>query len=192
MGAFVFHKHILLFLYFRLCLDYFKYQGRKKIVTLSVISDSSMGRKGASLPSQRRSAALPTANGSLPPTYRSVSQYGDIPQEPMFHSKLRFSYVITFYKTVGYFYVREWVGLTHYQTTNFRLVQTERGCRRQFQIWRKWQKVVQVGRKHCGKRRNCSLWAISLFSHSVFKRLVSQGRQKVSLCGNGLRGNKKQ
>ena len=26
------------------------------------------------------------------------------------------------------------------------------------------------------------------FSHSVFKRLVSQGRQKVSLCGNGLTG----
>ena len=25
------------------------------------------------------------------------------------------------------------------------------------------------------------------FSHSVFKRLVSQGCQKVSLCGNGLR-----
>ena len=25
------------------------------------------------------------------------------------------------------------------------------------------------------------------FSHSVFKRLVSQGHQKVSLCGNGLR-----
>ena len=24
------------------------------------------------------------------------------------------------------------------------------------------------------------------FSHSVFKMLVSQGRQKVSLCGNGL------
>ena len=24
------------------------------------------------------------------------------------------------------------------------------------------------------------------FSHSVFKRLVSKGRQKVSLCGNGL------
>ena len=24
------------------------------------------------------------------------------------------------------------------------------------------------------------------FSHSVFKRLVSQGRQKVSLCRNGL------
>ena len=25
------------------------------------------------------------------------------------------------------------------------------------------------------------------FAHSVFKRLVSQGRQKVSLCGNGLK-----
>ena len=25
------------------------------------------------------------------------------------------------------------------------------------------------------------------FSHSVFKGLVSQGRQKVSLCGNGLK-----
>ena len=24
------------------------------------------------------------------------------------------------------------------------------------------------------------------FSHSVFIKLVSQGRQKVSLCGNGL------
>ena len=37
-----------------------------------------------------------------------------------------------------------------------------------------------------GKRRNCSLRAISPFPHSVFIRLVSRGRQKVSLCGNGL------
>ena len=42
-----------------------------------------------------------------------------------------------------------------------------------------------MGRKQCGKRRNCLLRAISP-SPSVFKRLVSQGRQKVSLCGNGL------
>ena len=55
--------------------------------------------------------------------------------------------------------------LTHYQTTNFRLFQTERVCWRQFQIWWKWQKVIQTGRKHCGERRNCSLR-----SHSVFKR----------------------
>ena len=51
---------------------------------------------------------------------------------------------------------------------------------------------MQAGRKHCGKRRNCSLRAISPFP-SVFKRLVSQGRQKVSLCGNGLKeGNQKE
>ena len=30
------------------------------------------------------------------------------------------------------------------------------------------------------------------FFHCVFKRLVSQGRQKVSLCGNGLMLEKKQ
>ena len=67
--------------------------------------------------------------------------------------------------------------LTHYQTTNFRLFRIERLCRRQFQIWRKWEKVIQTGRKHCGKRRNCSLRAISPFP-SVFKRLVSQGFSK--------------
>ena len=76
--------------------------------------------------------------------------------------------------------------LTHYQTTNFRLFQTERVCRRQFQIWRKWQKVIQTGRKHCGKRRNCSLRAISPFPAVFSKGLFPRGCQKVSLCGNGL------
>ena len=28
------------------------------------------------------------------------------------------------------------------------------------------------------------------FSHTIFKTLVSQGRQKVSLCGNGLMWSK--
>ena len=37
-----------------------------------------------------------------------------------------------------------------------------------FKFDKNWQKVIQTGRKHCGKR------------------LVSQGRQKVSLGGNGL------
>ena len=76
--------------------------------------------------------------------------------------------------------------LTHYQTTNFRLFQTERVCRRQFQIWRKWHKVIQMGRKHCGKRRNCSLRAIPSFPIVFLKGLVSHRRQKASLCGNGL------
>ena len=76
--------------------------------------------------------------------------------------------------------------LTHYQATNFRLFQTERVCRRQFQIWWKWQKVIQTGRKHGGKRRNCSLRAIFSFSQ-CFQRLVSQGHQEELLCGNGLK-----
>ena len=75
--------------------------------------------------------------------------------------------------------------LTHYQTTNFRLSQTERVCRQRFQIWRKWQKAIQTGRKHWEKEKLLVTSNFS-FSHSVFKRLVSQGRQKVSLCGNGL------
>ena len=33
--------------------------------------------------------------------------------------------------------------LTHYQMTKFRLFQTERVCRRHFQIWWKWKKVIQ-------------------------------------------------
>ena len=76
--------------------------------------------------------------------------------------------------------------LTHYQTTNFRFFQTERVCRRQFQISRKWQKTIQTVRKHCGKRRNCSLRAISpfptVFSEGLFPRGV-----KRCLCGNGLK-----
>ena len=76
--------------------------------------------------------------------------------------------------------------LTHYQTTNFRLFQTERVCRRQFHIRRKGQKVIQTVRKHCGKKEKLLVTSNFSFSHSVFKRLVSQGRQKASLCGNGL------
>ena len=76
--------------------------------------------------------------------------------------------------------------LTHYQTTNFGLFQTERVCRRQFQIWQKWQKVIQMGRKHYGKKEKLLITSNFSFSHSVFKRLVSQGHEKVSLCGNGL------
>ena len=57
--------------------------------------------------------------------------------------------------------------LNPYPNDKFRFSQTERVCRRQFQIWRKWLKVLRMGRKRCGKRRNCSLCAISPF-HTVF------------------------
>ena len=73
---------------------------------------------------------------------------------------------LTVFETFRYWQI--FCELSHYQTTNFRLFQTERVCRRRFLIWQKWKKVIQTGRKHCGKR------------------LVFQRRQKVSLCGNGL------
>ena len=77
------------------------------------------------------------------------------------------------------------VSLTHYQTTNFRFFQTERVCRRQFQIWRKWQKVIQTGRKHCGKRRNCSLLAISPFPTVFSKGLFPRGVKRCHCVGMG-------
>ena len=49
-----------------------------------------------------------------------------------------------------------------------------------------WWKVLQKSRKHCGKRRNCSLRAISPFPHSVFKRHVLQTRKPRGLFGKRL------
>ena len=75
--------------------------------------------------------------------------------------------------------------LTYYQMTNFRLFQTERVCRRQFQIWQKWQKVIQTGWKHCGKRRNCSLRAISPFPTVFSKGLFPRGFKRCHCVGMG-------
>ena len=84
--------------------------------------------------------------------------------------------------------VAQWNGafnrlLTHYQMTNFRLFQTERVCRRQFQIWRKWKK--ETGRKHCGKRKNCSLRAISPFPTVFSKGLFPRGVKRCHCVGMG-------
>ena len=76
--------------------------------------------------------------------------------------------------------------LTLSQTTNFRLFQTERVCRGQFQIWWQWQKVLQKVRKHCGKRRNYSLRANFSFFHSVFKILVLQTHKNQGSFGKGF------
>ena len=76
-------------------------------------------------------------------------------------------------------------GLTHYQTTNFRLFRTKKVCRRQFHIWRKWQKVIQMGRKHCGKRRNCLLRAISPFPTVFSKGLFPKGVKRCRRVGMG-------
>ena len=68
--------------------------------------------------------------------------------------------------------------LTLSQTTNFRFNQTERVCRRQFQIWWIWQKVLRMGRKPSGKRRNCSSRAISPFP-TVFSKVSSSRHVKT-------------
>ena len=71
--------------------------------------------------------------------------------------------------------------LTLSQTMDFRLFQTERVCRRQFHIWWKWHKGIQMGRKHCGKRRNCSLRAISSFP-PVFSKDMYCSHVKTRAC----------
>ena len=47
-----------------------------------------------------------------------------------------------------------------------------------------------MGRKHLEKEKLLIMSNFS-FSHSVFNRLASQGRQKVSLCGNGIEDGQK-
>ena len=69
--------------------------------------------------------------------------------------------------------------------TNFGLCQTERVCRRQFQMGWKWQKVLQTARKHWEKEKFL-VTSNFFFSHSVFKRLVLQTRKNQGLFGTGL------
>ena len=66
--------------------------------------------------------------------------------------------------------------LHHSETANFRHFRTQRKC----------QKVLQIGRKHCGKRRNCSLRAISPFPMVISKDLYLQARKNQRLFGKGI------
>ena len=77
------------------------------------------------------------------------------------------------------------IHLTLSQTTNFRLFQSERVCRRQFYIGSKWQKVLQKGRKQCGKRRNCSLRVISPFPTLFSKDLYCRHVKTRACLGKG-------
>ena len=49
----------------------------------------------------------------------------------------------------------------------------------------KWQKVIQTGRKQCGKRRNCSLRAISPFPAVFSKGLFPRGVKRCHCVGIG-------
>ena len=77
------------------------------------------------------------------------------------------------------------VYLTLSQTTNFRPFQIERVCRRQFYVWWKWQTVLQKGRKHSGKRRNCLLRAISPFPTVFSKDLYCRHVKTRDCLGKG-------
>ena len=77
------------------------------------------------------------------------------------------------------------VVLTLSQMTNFRLVQIARVCRLQFQFCWKWQKALQTGRKQCGKRRNCSLRAISPFPTVFSKDLYCRHIKTRACLGKG-------
>ena len=84
-------------------------------------------------------------------------------------------------------YTNQSKALSNFQMTNFRLFQTERVCKRQFHTCSKWQKVLQMCRKHCGKRRNCSLRAISPFP-TVFSKDFYCMHVKTRAClGNFTR-----
>ena len=75
-----------------------------------------------------------------------------------------------------------WFLLTLSQVTNFGLFQTDRVCRRQFEICWKWRKVLWIGRKHHGKRRNCLLRGISSFFNTVFSKDLYCRRIKTRIC----------
>ena len=78
------------------------------------------------------------------------------------------------------------MALAHYQTTNFRLFQTERVCRRQFQISRNERKLSKQVENTVGKGEIARDEQFLLFPQ-CFQKACFPGRQKVSLCENGLR-----
>ena len=76
--------------------------------------------------------------------------------------------------------------LTLSQTKNSRFFQTERICI-PFQIKSKWQNVFPMGRKQCGKRRNCSLPATSPFPTLFSKKLYCKNvKKKQGLFSKGI------
>ena len=68
--------------------------------------------------------------------------------------------------------------------TNFRLFQTERICRHQFQ--KKGQKVLQTA-KNAGKREIARNKQFCSLSHIIFKRRVLQRCKNQSLFGKEVR-----
>ena len=83
-------------------------------------------------------------------------------------------------------YARTKGGLTLSQMTNLDSSKTEEFADNNFNFDKKWQKVLQKGRKHCGKRRNCSLRAISPFPTMFSKDSFLPSTKNKGLLGKGL------
>ena len=73
------------------------------------------------------------------------------------------------------------------QTTNFRLFQTKRVCRRQFLTLMKMAESFPKGQKTLREKEKLLVTTIFSFSHSDFKRLTLQTRKNQGLFGKGLR-----
>ena len=78
--------------------------------------------------------------------------------------------------------------LTLSQTTNFRLFQIERVCRRQIQISQKMAESSPKGLKTLWEKEKLLVTSNFSFSHSVFKIVVLQTRKNQGLLGKGLNG----
>ena len=72
--------------------------------------------------------------------------------------------------------------INQFQTTNFRLLQTKEFAEDNFKLNENGKKVLQKGRKYCGKKGILLVMSNFSFSHSVFKRLVLQTRKKTQAC----------
>ena len=78
--------------------------------------------------------------------------------------------------------------LTNYQTTNFRLFQNlKEFADDNFKFDENGRKLSKRVENTVGKGEIARYEQFLLFPQCFLKRLVSQGRQSVSLCGNGLK-----
>ena len=84
-----------------------------------------------------------------------------------------YSYTHTIYKPITRLQILDSSKLKKFADVNFKFDENGRKLS-------KWEKKTLWEKEKLLVTSNFS------FSHRVFKRLVSQGRQKVSLCGNGL------
>ena len=75
--------------------------------------------------------------------------------------------------------------LTHYQTTNLDSSKLKEFADDNFKFDENG-KVIQTGRKQCGKRRNCSLRAISPFPAVFSKDLYCRHVKTRPCLGKGL------